>query len=452
MSDFTKNWMSYLDGNKKLTDLTIPGTHDTGTWTKRLSIAERCQNMTLENQLNNGVRFLDIRLKAIKDKKDELVVYHGGNGYTGLKFTTDIMDVCKAFLQLNKNESIIMSIKDESKTEHREQAFYEKVWGTIRSYQSIFYTEDAIPDLKSVRGKIILLRRFWAPGGLGFPVGINIRDNEPGSAWPDGDAGDKGTNVWTNLISKINFYVQDKFAFFGADVKDKFRDHVKPALEDAAKKEYKDYLFLNFTSCTGRLVPRDIAGQVNPLFFNYLKSNSGRFGIIPMDIPEYPNNGQLIQSLIFSNDFKRNNQKPLFRYCSKQSDHLYITNQREVANNITYNFEGVTGLVYAEEDYKKLAESLKSKLTPLYRYYNDNTKQHFYITNPNEHPDNYIAEGPVCYIFKENRAGLVPLFRLRNDDGSKHLYTTSNIEVNHLKENKWTLEGDNGIGYLSEMV
>ena len=150
------NWMHYVNGNKKLSDLTIPGTHDSGTWT--LGLSYQCQTMTLAAQLHSGIRFLDIRLKPSGDN-DKLQVWHGGGGETGLQFTEDIVDVCRAFLHENPSETLIMSIKDESQTFVREEDFYKRLWGDIQSYGGLFFTEDRVPQLCEVRGTLSAIFR-----------------------------------------------------------------------------------------------------------------------------------------------------------------------------------------------------------------------------------------------------------------------------------------------------
>lgn len=62
---FFENWMSYIKDDAKITKIAIPGSHNTGTM-KMFRFA-RCQNGTLYEQFQYGVRFFDIRLRA--DKK-----------------------------------------------------------------------------------------------------------------------------------------------------------------------------------------------------------------------------------------------------------------------------------------------------------------------------------------------------------------------------------------------
>ena len=55
----TKNWMSMLPNSTKLKDVSIPGTHDLGA--RYGGDIVEAQSWTVKEQLNAGIRFLDIR-------------------------------------------------------------------------------------------------------------------------------------------------------------------------------------------------------------------------------------------------------------------------------------------------------------------------------------------------------------------------------------------------------
>lgn len=83
------NWMSGISDDTYLSDISIPGTHDSGsrivdsyasTWAK-------CQNLTITEQLNIGVRYLDMRLAYDTACKGNIRVVHSNvdcwNGNNG---------------------------------------------------------------------------------------------------------------------------------------------------------------------------------------------------------------------------------------------------------------------------------------------------------------------------------------------------------------------------------
>ena len=107
LSNSPKSWMSFLKDETKISALSIPGTHDSGA-TSGGSLGQ-CQSDDIKTQLEAGVRFLDIRVKAVNGV---LKVYHGIVSMN-LSFEEDIMDICKTFLAENPGETILMSIKNE---------------------------------------------------------------------------------------------------------------------------------------------------------------------------------------------------------------------------------------------------------------------------------------------------------------------------------------------------
>ena len=70
---FYENWMSYIKDDAKVTKIAIPGSHNAGTM--GMSKLARCQNGTLFEQYQYGVRKFGIRLKA--DRKGRLFIAHG---------------------------------------------------------------------------------------------------------------------------------------------------------------------------------------------------------------------------------------------------------------------------------------------------------------------------------------------------------------------------------------
>ncbi len=104
--------MSKLNSNKKLRDVVIPGAHNSASstiskWSLFSGVAV-CQNLTVHEQLNAGVRYLDIRVCG---HKNDIVTCHGivkGGKLAG------IVEEVNAFLRDNPNEFVIVEIKNEA--------------------------------------------------------------------------------------------------------------------------------------------------------------------------------------------------------------------------------------------------------------------------------------------------------------------------------------------------
>lgn len=76
-------WMKYVDDNKFLDELSIPGTHDSGTCsvdndTEPQSSQVKCQQDYIPTQLLEGIRYFDIRL----GKGDDPGIDHGISTYS----------------------------------------------------------------------------------------------------------------------------------------------------------------------------------------------------------------------------------------------------------------------------------------------------------------------------------------------------------------------------------
>lgn len=276
-------WMEMLDGNKYLYELSIPGTHDSGTGTADVtSIFSKCQHESITVQLKDGMRFLDIRLN------DELLVYHGID-YCGLSFK-NVLDMCNSFLESNPNETILMSIKPENsssiKTFNKEMIAYFKEDGEKPIERIV--RDTIIPQLKDVRGKIVMFRRFDKPDNSKW--GINIKDN-----WPE-----DGSKFFTN---DNDFYVQDRY-FSPDDLKHDTNvkaDSITIALEYATGSNHQTTMVISFASMAfGLHTPWEYAWgtgaiieTISPIINHHLSDEIDkhlknrkapvRFGTIPMD-------------------------------------------------------------------------------------------------------------------------------------------------------------------------
>lgn len=170
-----KNWLQTVPDNVYVSQLSIPGTHESSALYEGLSNTAKCQNLDIDKQLEIGVRYLDIRCRHFKNK----FTIHHGPIYQHKNFS-DVLSICKKFLQENPSEFIFMSIKDEHTAEENNRYFYQ----TFEEYvtneaNGLFFTEDRIPTLGEVRGKIILIRRFVVPDNveLGIQARQGFRDN-----------------------------------------------------------------------------------------------------------------------------------------------------------------------------------------------------------------------------------------------------------------------------------
>jgi hypothetical protein len=90
------NWMKYVQNPEttKLSALTIPGTHDTGTFSCEPGSSPRCQEMPLAMQFGAGIRFIDIRLAPATNNRgnSDLTISHNGPVPGPLYFSSNVME------------------------------------------------------------------------------------------------------------------------------------------------------------------------------------------------------------------------------------------------------------------------------------------------------------------------------------------------------------------------
>jgi hypothetical protein len=102
-------WMQDVPDDTLVTALSIPGTHNAGCVSGVLGLAQT-QNLDIDDQLDAGIRFLDIRLAHYQD---DLFVHHDVV-FTDKSYT-DVLASCVKFLQKYPSESILMSVMEESR-------------------------------------------------------------------------------------------------------------------------------------------------------------------------------------------------------------------------------------------------------------------------------------------------------------------------------------------------
>ena len=158
------DWLKDIPENTLLRDVSLPGSHDTMALYSIADLAGQCQTLSLNEQLNLGVRFLDIRLK---EDKDSLKAVHG---FVDQKASfSDINKTVTSFLEKHPQEFIIMSIKEEADPSGSDISFEQAL---IKALDSDVYLKDQrdLPTYVSeIRGKVLLLSRY-KDSTIGIPA------------------------------------------------------------------------------------------------------------------------------------------------------------------------------------------------------------------------------------------------------------------------------------------
>ncbi|MGN7709048.1 phosphatidylinositol-specific phospholipase C [Chryseobacterium sp. JV274] len=259
------SWMSGLQDNISISKISIPGTHDSGARVDApvVSGTAKTQDLSIAEQLNAGVRFLDIRCRHI----DNSFTIHHGAIYQNLNFD-DVLNACYAFLNSHPSETIIMSVKEEYDASNTTRSFEQTFDSYVQKNPSKWDLGANIPALGAVRGKIKLLRRFSS----GTTKGINA------SPWADNTTFDINN-------SGVQLKVQDYYKVTNND--DKWNGI--SSLLNEAKNDTNGKLFVNFTSgykpgIFGIPSIPTVSNTINPKLKTFFQTNTqGSYGIMPID-------------------------------------------------------------------------------------------------------------------------------------------------------------------------
>jgi 1-phosphatidylinositol phosphodiesterase len=308
------SWMRHIPDDASVMTLSIPGTHNSCCVHGLLGLG-KTQELDLPDQLNAGIRFLDIRFTHYQDN---LCVHH--DVVCTEQSYVDILTNCFNFLRQYPSETILMSVDDESRvddalgkfapsqilcklpvadtascgknTRSFEDTFNAKTWECIEDIP-LFYNFTATPPggnsvvtsptltsetrLGNVRGRIVLLRRFKGSQDVGFDL----------SNWPE--------NQCFRNIAPPFYDIEDRYQNPGDD--DKF-NFVVAHIEKARSGEQNE-LFITFSSAVGPTA-RSYSKKINPRLNDYLaETRPGRIGIIVMDYFEEPR--ELVSNVIKAN-------------------------------------------------------------------------------------------------------------------------------------------------------
>lgn len=101
-----KNWMEKLKSNIKVSELSIPGTHDSGTYAlSNISIISKTQSLDTTNQLEAGIRFLDLRVDG---EIGRLKINHGLVKVQDLSL---VVYQIREFIRINPSEILILAFQ-----------------------------------------------------------------------------------------------------------------------------------------------------------------------------------------------------------------------------------------------------------------------------------------------------------------------------------------------------
>ena len=260
------DWMARLDDSLRLNEIVLPGTHDSATQYSQLAFITKCQALSVEEQLEAGFRYLDIRLgfaDSGEQKSGQLKLMHGFTNcrkgpmpWADTLLLGDVLDQCAAFLTAHPTETVIFAVKYEHVTEPLEQ-FETWLTAELKKRGELALLTDTLPTLGEARGRLVLLRRYGDAAGLGAEAGVPLR-------WPEQD--DKeNVSKHTELtdLGSYRLWVQDRFCY---GTEDKWTAFLAGLKEPAIAPEDLSIHFLSTKGTAQYGHPYHYAKALNPRF------------------------------------------------------------------------------------------------------------------------------------------------------------------------------------------
>lgn len=277
------DWMETVPDETKLSNMSIPGTHDSCTQYVDMRYIFQCQDASVATQLIYGYRYLDMRLVLEKRSGQEtLVLKHSiarcktsNSPFAGTLTLDDVLRDVSAFLDAHPTETVILCMKAENSKD--DVAEIQKVlYETIDKDPERWYLKNEIPTLGEVRGKIVLATRFDDKLPVGFEhCGLYF-------GWAD--QGDRTVLSDPTADSVINgretLCVQDRYNY---DVDDKITA-IHTCLDNSQAAE--NTFFLNFTSTSGSGKvghPKEYAKRINLDLYDYDWQAGTAYGVVIVD-------------------------------------------------------------------------------------------------------------------------------------------------------------------------
>ncbi|MBE6465493.1 hypothetical protein [Denitrobacterium detoxificans] len=323
------NWMSCIPDGMPLSDLSIPGTHDSATAKVDTDDKEsrRTQQYYIDEMLMAGVRHFDTRLGwehstlTLVHSDDTDALNHNGQDLT----LDEVLQWMTAFLQANPSETIIMQIKADENEKNVETEALSHLGAIAKQENSIIWSGDHVPTLGEARGKIVIISRFSEVSNRDFSMGDGTSwaldvggwrqsDTYPAYVNPPGSsshlvspqihstAQPSGTDNWSNC----EFWVQDSYSHTPHETA--FKSSKRPYIVGGLDGIVADYFDFTDIPELGTLLPdgtygaqyrRDqaLAKGKNAWVFNYTNCSANGLGY------HYRGNAKEIHQWIYDNEW-----------------------------------------------------------------------------------------------------------------------------------------------------
>ena len=321
-SSHLDSWMKVLKDETPLSALSVPGTHNSPTHYNALP-SVRCQAVSPKEQLENGVRFFDIRVQPSSPNdpnNDGLILVHSvfPISLTGSKNFRDLANTVLKFLDEHPSETVIISMKREGTGNATDQQLGQVLRRHYAGDVNQWYTNPKMPTLGEARKKIVLIRRFG--------LDDELRKEWDGAGWCI-NAETWQDNTANDTCPSGAVCVQDFYEVLETENIDKkiqyCRDHLQrasqavcplPGIEPQSNAPPNgNPFYLNFLSASNfwkvGCWPEKIAARLNPAIVEHLcrqhcegeKNGDGSTGIVVCDWVGNNGNWDLVRCIVGMN-------------------------------------------------------------------------------------------------------------------------------------------------------
>lgn len=274
------NWMSKLPDDMYLSEVNMPGTHDAGAARMLLPAGQAlsatlCHQLYLDEQLNAGVRVWDIRIDRASAKTEEdpniihgmsAIICRNKNG--NVLELEEVMNTARDFLETHSGETIVMTLKGDGKTVGSDEDVADQVLKYIKDESYPIYkpsSNDEIPTLGEVRGKIVFIRRLdlsseykaqLETDSAGLSYSLLNAFGIDGSKWDDNDY---SSYKYAQQVGQSKLYVQDNYSEDDSTTKlQYFTGTIENATDNKLTAGGANYLF-NYSAAKDNIrQPREI--------------------------------------------------------------------------------------------------------------------------------------------------------------------------------------------------
>lgn len=319
-------WMKSYNDDTQLIHMNIPGTHDSTTWNYSQATQDsllgitnlnqvavpvpeafRCQELSLINMLNRGIRAFDLRY-AFDPTNTTIIFYHSEALLSGIATLDDVLFGFNKWLDDHPSETLFLSLQYEGSTAKyasNDAALQLKLYNTLTSpvaRKFFVQKKNELGTLGEARGKITLMRRFdldqLADSYTTAMPGLHFSP----SLWTDNDP-----NIVLRYNEKKNLtaYIEDYYEPTGSNATENIQWKYNATTSHIIKAttEYPNSLFWTWASSentdivppvwprimaigNGTLTPQ---GGVNQRLLPFLKKQKGkRVGIVMFDYFDVP--------------------------------------------------------------------------------------------------------------------------------------------------------------------